>query len=249
MRYINHFGEKSREYLQFRPTYPHELYQYLTKLAVEHHYAWDCGTGNGQAAVELATYFQQVIGTDVNQAQLEVAVKKSNIRYVCCAAEATQIENNTVNLISIAQALHWFNFDGFYREVRRVAKSDCIIAAWCYSLGSINKKIDTIIKKLYNEILGDEYWPPERRYIDNAYHTIPFPFAKIVSPYFTMEKEMQFSDLIGYLHTWSAIKAYQKKNQTNPVDLLEADLKTAWGDITHKHIMHWPLHLLVGKVK
>lgn len=249
MKYIHHFGEQSNNYLQFRPDYPDELYDYLMTLIKEHHLAWDCGTGNGQAAVKLAQYFDEVIGSDVNQAQLDVAVKKSNVHYFCWSAEKTELEENTVDLITVAQALHWFHFDKFYQEVNRVAKPNSIIAAWCYSLGSINPDIDKQINKLYEEILGDHYWPKERRYIDASYYTIPFPFQKIEPPSFLMKKKMTFAQLMGYLNTWSAVKEYQMHNHNNPLDLIYVDLQNAWGDPTIVYTMQWPIHLLVGKIK
>lgn len=249
MRHTPDFGEKSQDYRQFRPTYPEELYEYLLKTTIEHTCAWDCGTGNGQAAAVLANDFAQVIGTDISQKQLDVAVKKSNIHYYCCPAEVTPIESNTVDLITVAQALHWFDLDAFYREVTRVAKPEGVIAVWCYSLGSVNANIDPFIKKLYNDILGNHYWSSERQYIDDAYMTIPFPFPKIKAPYFAIEKEMYFSGLLGYLNTWSAVKTYQNKNQVNPIDLIYDDLKAAWGDDKAKYTMHWPIHLLIGKIK
>lgn len=249
MAYIDHFAEKSNQYLVFRPDYPTILFDYLASLVKEHDLAWDCGTGNGQAAFALANYFTKVVATDINQEQLTVAPKKNNISYVCCPAEKTQILNNSVDLITVAQALHWFDFSAFYTEVQRVAKPEGVFAAWCYSLGSINSKIDSLIKKLYVEILGDTYWPAARKYIDEKYITIPFPFVKLATPQFYIKKSLDYSELLGYLQTWSAVKEYQRRVQQNPIDLILDDLKKAWGDQQKEQVMHWPIHLLVGYVK
>lgn len=248
MNYMNHFAEKSGEYRQFRPDYPTELYQYLNNTVNNHELAWDCGTGNGQAAVRLAEYFMQVIGTDINQTQLDVALQRENIRYYCCPAEKTQMLDQSVDLITIAQALHWFHLDAFYEEVNRVVKQDGIIAAWCYSLGKMNDETDHLMRKLYDDILGDQYWPKERRYIDAEYKTILFPFTKIHAPTFMIEKEMNFMQLIGYLNTWSAVKEYQRINQENPINLIYADLQKVWGEDEKVYKMRWAIHLLVGKV-
>lgn len=248
MKYINHFGKQSENYLQFRPSYPDKLFSYLANLVPEHELVWDCGTGNGQAAVALAKYFKEVIATDVNQKQLDVAIKKENVHYHCWPAEKTEIKNSSVDLITIAQALHWFDFDNFYREVHRVAKSNGIIAAVCYSLATINPKIDRVVLNLYENILGDAYWPKERHYIDEQYQTIPFPFQKIQTPEFLLKNHFSFSQLIGFLNTWSAVKAYQEQNQQNPVDFVYAELKKAWGNLQAEHLISWPLHLLVGRV-
>ncbi|RDI42543.1 class I SAM-dependent methyltransferase [Aquicella lusitana] len=247
MKYTDHFGEKSAEYRQFRPDYPKELYDYLSGIVHEHELAWDCGTGNGQAAIMLAACFDDVIATDINQAQLDAAIKKKNIQYRCCPAEKTDINASTVDLITVAQALHWFNLESFYNEAKRVLKPEGIIAAWCYSLGKINPEIDAKIEKLYSGILG-EYWPKERRYIDEQYRTIHFPFEKLQAPYFTMDKTMNLNQLVGYLNTWSAVKEYQKRKHKNPIDFIINDIKKIWGDHGNERTMHWPLHLLLGKV-
>lgn len=248
MDYIKHFNQQSDNYLLFRPNYPNALFEYLFSLVETPNCVWDCGTGNGQAAVALAKGFEQVIATDINQAQLDVAPKLNTIRYICCEAEKTPIKGNSVDLITIAQALHWFNFNLFYKEVRRVSKTSGLIAAWCYSLGKFDTAVDSIITALYMDILGDEYWPAERRYIDEEYLTIPFPFNKIATPVFVIEKQMDFSQLLGYLQTWSAVKEYQKRKQVNPINLVFKELESAWGEPQINYTMRWPLHLLVGHI-
>lgn len=247
MNYQHHFGQQSSDYLQFRPDYPDALYRYLATMVANHELAWDCGTGNGQAAVKLADYFKKVIATDLNQGQLAVAIQKDNITYTCAPAENSKIPDNSVDLITIAQALHWFHFPKFYQEAKRVSKKEGLIAAWCYSLGHINEALDAVIKKLYSDILGNQYWPKERVYIDKHYQTIPFPFKKMDTPQFEIVKNITYSQLIGYLNTWSALKEYKEKNQVNPLDLMEIELAKAWG--SHEtHCMHWPIHLLLAKV-
>jgi ubiquinone/menaquinone biosynthesis C-methylase UbiE len=248
MSYISHFGENPEKYREFRPNYPIALYDYLASLTIKHELAWDCGTGNGQAAVALADYYKKVIATDVSQEQLSAAIKKENVVYECCPCDQSILANHSSDLITIAQALHWFPFESFYTEVRRVAKPGSMIAAWCYSLGKINENIDQVVERLYTEILGDDYWPPERRYIDNAYQTIPFPFEKIVTPKFTMTKSYNFTEFMGYLNTWSAVKEYNKRHQQNPLDLIFFDLKHAWVDVQCQRTMEWPIHLLIGKI-
>lgn len=247
MNYQHHFGEQSSDYLQFRPDYPDALYQYLASMVANREVAWDCGTGNGQAAAKLADYFRKVIATDLNEGQLRVAIQKANITYYQASAESSHIPDESVDLITVAQALHWFHFSEFYQEAKRVSRKSGMIAAWCYSLGHINKALDSVIKKLYSDILGDQYWPKERHYIDESYQTIPFPFKKIATPQFEIVKEITFSELLGYLNTWSAIKEYKEKNQANALDLITAELANAWGNY-EIHNMHWPLHLLLANV-
>jgi ubiquinone/menaquinone biosynthesis C-methylase UbiE len=248
MEYIKHFNHQSDKYLSFRPNYPDALFDYLAMLVSPNATVWDCGTGNGQAAFALANYFQSVFATDINFQQLEVAFTQSNIHYICSSAEKTPFSDQQFDLITIAQALHWFQFDSFYEEVRRVAKPSAIIAAWSYSLGSINEAVDTCIRHLYTDILGDDYWPKERRYIDEEYVTIPFPFKTLGVSEFTIEKRLNFYTLIGYLNTWSAVKEYQKLRHRNPIELIENELLAAWGNPKAELLMHWPIHLLLGQV-
>lgn len=248
MSYIDHFNQGSDKYVCFRPDYPESLFTYLLSLVNKEANVWDCGTGNGQAAAALAREFRNVLATDINLQQLEVASQKNNIQYVCCSAEKTPFMQHTIDLVTVAQALHWFNLENFYEEVRRVAKPSSIIAVWCYSLGSINDNVDPLICKLYTDILGDEYWPRERRYIDDQYRTIAFPFRKIQSPSFTIEKKINFSSLVGYLHTWSAVKEYQQRKHSNPIDLVYELLVSAWGELQIERIIRWPVHLLVGRI-
>lgn len=248
MHYVDHFGEKSSDYKQYRPDYPPELYRYLAKLTSKHELAWDCGTGNGQAAVHLSRYFNQVVGSDISQTQLDVAEKRENINYYCWPAETTGLTKGTVDLVTIAQALHWFNLDSFYNEVRRVTRQNSIIAAWCYSLGTINEDIDFLIKRLYSEILGNTYWPKERHYIDEEYQTINFPFKKIETPDFIIERKMDLTQLLGYLDTWSAVKEYQQINNDNPINLIFPELQMVWGEPATEHLMTWPIHLLAGYI-
>jgi SAM-dependent methyltransferase len=247
---MNHFGNKAAEYSQFRPHYPAELFQYLIQLTHHQECAWDVGTGNGQAAVALSPYFNKVIATDLKQGQLDRAEKKDNISYIACPAEKTPIEDKSVDLITVAQALHWFNFDEFYQEVQRVAKPDCLVAAWCYTLISISPEIDQQINHLYSDILGDQYWPKERQYIDSAYTDIPFPFQQIKTPTFTIARSLNFSQLIGYLNTWSALQEYKTRNQNkNPLDFIIEDVQKLWGAPDKEYITHTPLYLLAGYFK
>lgn len=246
--YISHFNQGTEQYLHCRPDYPTVLFDYLAQLVDPDVTVWDCGTGNGQAAKALAERFSKVIATDINQSQLDVALQASNIDYILTPAENTPIKSDSIGLITVAQALHWFNFPLFYKEIKRVSISDGIIAAWCYSLGTFNNSIDVPVKKLYYEILGTEFWPKERFYIDEEYQTIPFPFTLLKAPEFKIHKHINFNQLIGYLSTWSAVKEFQKRQQMNPLDLIFDDLKSQWGDPDIEHEIIWPLHCLIGKI-
>lgn len=248
MEYIKHFNQHSANYQSYRPTYPASLFDFLTTLVPKPDIVWDCGTGTGQAAYALAQRFPYVVGTDLNLAPLEVGLQSDRIAYLCCSAEKTCFLSHSISLITIAQALHWFDLDKFYTEVRRVGNASAVIAAWCYSLGKIEANLDLIINRLYEDILGDEYWPQERRYIDECYQTIAFPFKKISTPDFTIEKQLSLADFVGYLNTWSAVKEYQVRNHTNPIDLIIDELSTMWGDPFLEKRVVWEIHLLAGRI-
>lgn len=246
MTYQTHFATQSAEYQQYRPTYPDALFNYLASLVTTRELAWDCATGNGQAAIGLSPYFERVLASDAQIAQLEHAVEHPNVEYNNWPANKTGLEAERVDLITVAQALHWLDFESFYDEVRRVLKPGGILAAWCYAVGHISPEIDKIVQYLYADILKAS-WPSERRYIDDHYRSIPFPFEPLENPTFEMEKTFDFQSFMGYLGTWSAVKEYQKQHNQDPLILIADDIKTAFGDADTMQTMVWPLHLLVGR--
>ena len=222
------FSTDSQAYANFRPGYPDALIECMLAQTPRRNRAWDCGTGNGQLAAMLAPHFTQVDATDISATQLAQAPTIANVVYSRQPAEQTQFPDHIFDLITIAQAIHWFDFEHFYTEVRRVAAPDARIAVIGYPLLSINPKVDFVVQHLYAGILKD-YWDPERHYLDEDYRTIPFPFEELPTPQFASQYDWNFEQLIGYLNTWSAIKNFQKVNELNPLQLVEADLKNAWG--------------------
>jgi SAM-dependent methyltransferase len=243
----DNFSSNAATYAQFRPTYPPELYEFLLSLVSQKETAWDCGCGNGQVAGVLADYFNIVHGTDMSQQQLDHAVLKPNIRYSQAKAEESGLPGGSVDLITVAQAIHWFNIDGFYKEVIRVGKPGSIIAVWCYSLLSANPAVDAIIKHLYADTLGNEYWDAERHYVDEEYQTIPFPFDEIEAPNFSINVDWTVDHLIGYLSSWSAVQHYIKRNGVDPISSISNRLKDAWGDQPVLKVQ-FPLFCRIGKL-
>jgi len=239
----DNFSTQSSSYAKYRPTYPQELYQFLKENLTKTETAWDCGTGNGQVAGELAKFIKEVQATDISQQQLDNAATKLNIHYSVQTAEKTSFPDNNFNLITVAQAIHWFNFEAFYKEVERVLKPNGIIAVIGYSLFKSNPDTDKVILNFYENIIG-EYWDEERRYLDEKYKTIPFPFNEIETPAFKQEYTWSFEHLIGYLKTWSAVKHYEKANGKNPVDLIEKELKIAFGN---QNKIVFPILFRLGK--
>ena len=250
------FSGKSKEYASSRPRYPKVLFEFLVGLMPRRNLAWDCATGNGQAAVFLSEYFEQVIASDASKEQIANAQQRNNIRYEVFPAERTNLADNSVDLITIAQALHWFDLDNFYKEARRVLRKEdngssgnCgVIAAWAYGLHSVSPEIDTIVHLLYEDIVGP-YWSKERKIVENKYQDISFPFQEIETPAFRIELDWDLSELIGYLHTWSSVQKYIEKNNSDPVKQIYDDLAGAWGEkqIWHKRRVVWPIYMKVGR--
>ena len=251
------FSSNSKEYASSRPTYPSSLFEFLVELVQYRNLAWDCATGNGQVAVFLSEYFEQVIASDASKEQIENAQPRNNIRYEVFPAERTTLANNSVDLITIAQALHWFDLDEFYKEAKRVLKKNDngrgsggggVIAAWAYGLHSISPEIDNITHLLYEDILGS-YWPKERKIVENKYQDVPFPFQKIDTPVFQIELDWTLSELVGYLYTWSSVQKFIEKNNSDPVKQIYDDLAAAWGgkNTWHKRRVVWPIYMRVGR--
>lgn len=242
----DHFSSQSGDYRKYRPVYPEALYKFLADHSPAHDCAWDCATGNGQAAMGLAKHFTRVIATDASSQQLGYAMQVNNIEYRCVTAEKTCIEQNSIDLITVAQALHWFDVDAFYQEARRVLKNQGVIAVWSYNLLSISVDIDQIISHLYADILR-AYWPAERQLIESGYREITFPFLRITTPAFTMQAQWNLHELTGYFQSWYAVQNYMRANNKNPVQYILPMLSSAWGNAASRKTISWPLHVLVGQ--
>lgn len=243
----DNFSTQSEQYAKFRPTYPIEFYDYLNTVIPHKNCAWDCGTGNGQVAIELAKTFEQVHATDISQSQIDHAQRAENITYSLQPAEATNFEANQFDLIIVAQAIHWFDFKTFYSEVRRVVKPKAKLCVLGYGRLEISHEIDNLITDFYTNTIG-AYWDAERRYIDEHYKTIPFPFDEIPTPQFENRHQWQLEQLIGYLNTWSAVKHFIKQKGHNPVEALEQALIPLWKTGSIQEV-RFPILLRIGTVK
>lgn len=249
MSYKDNFSQQAQSYAKFRPRYPQALYDFILKNVSERNLAWDCATGNGQVATELAPHFTKVIATDASAAQIGQAQAMPNIEYLVAKADQTPLEDNSVDLITVGQALHWFAGEPFYSEVRRVAKSGALLICFAYGLFKCDQELYDILERLYADILGDAYWDPERKYIEKSYSTIPFPFDEIAVPYFIMEFSWDYDTLLGYLHSWSAVQKYIKAHQSNPIELIEADLKKYWSNPQETKTVRWEIFGKMAKIE
>jgi ubiquinone/menaquinone biosynthesis C-methylase UbiE len=232
-------------YAKYRPDYPEKLFYFILDHVKNREAAWDCATGNGQTAKELALRFQKVFATDISRKQLDNAHKAENIIYSLQPAEQTDFANGQFDLITVSQALHWFHFDKFYAEVNRVAKPHSWIAVWMYSLLRISTVIDKLIDEYHFQTM-EKYWDNERKYVDNNYTTLPFPFAEIKTPAFSIEYQWALQDLEGYFNTWSALQKFISANQYNPVPELVKTIQPYWKEEKMKVI--FPIHMRMGRI-
>ncbi len=240
----DNFSTRSKEYSQYRPTYPNEVYDFIKAQLSSNDTAWDCGTGNGQVAVELSKFFKKVEATDISENQLKNAAKRDNIHYSVQPAEKTSFSNRNFDLIISAQAVHWFNFDTFYSEVIRCLKPEGKVVIMGYGLFNSNTETNSVITRFYNDIIGP-YWDKERIYLDENYETIPFPFEEITAPEFEQCYQWSIDHLLGYLRTWSAVKHFENKNGRDPVSLIESELREAFGKSNE---VNFPILFRMGKM-
>jgi SAM-dependent methyltransferase len=242
----DHFSGHAMAYAHYRPHYPDALFDYLAHISPSTQTAWDCATGNGQAAISLARYFNQVFATDASPEQIEAAQAHERVSYAVEQAEDSSLEDDSADLVLVAQAIHWFEFEPFFDEVRRILKTNGIIAIVAYQFLNIDSDIDEVLARFYYETIY-EYWPPERSHIENSYRDIPFPFDELASPHFEMTAEWTLDELIGYLGTWSAVRRYHQQTGTDPVDTLRDQLVPLWGGKEQKKLVSWALKLRIGR--
>jgi SAM-dependent methyltransferase len=240
----DHFSGQSAGYARHRPGYPRKLFDYLAGLGGRRR-AWDCATGTGQAAVALAEDFDEVIATDASRAQIDAAVSHPRVRYRVATAEESGLPAGSVNLVTVGQALHWFDTKRFFAEASRVLVPGGALAAWCYELCRVCPECDRIVRRLYSEIVGP-YWPPERRLIEERYARIEFPGTGLAAPAVAMNARWTVDDMLGYLRTWSACHRYRREQGHDPVGRIEDELRAVWG--AEPRTARWPLTIKVARL-
>lgn len=258
------FAPVAANYAKYRPTYPSALFDFLAQHTGQPRgLAWDAGTGSGQAAVELAQRFESVVATDLSAGQVAHASQRPNIRYAVTAPTMSDEElgstigpPGSVDLITIAQAYHWFDFTWFPRAAQRVLRKGGVVAVWGYGLASVSPEFDCVMWEWYQTTWP--FWEPQRKLIDAGYTTIPFPFKPLpglgadsgpegTGPIpFASELHWTLHDYFGYLSSWSPMPTARKAG----VELLDYKAKekfhAAWGDAASVRKVSFPIFLRIG---
>ena len=243
----DYFSQQSSEYARYRPHYPDDLFAYLASIAPARRLAWDCGTGSGQAAADLARYFERVYATDASQEQIANAAPHARIDYRVEPAESPSLEPGSVDLVTVANAVHWFDLPEFYATVKRVAAAGGILAVWMYNLPVIDPAIELVLYHYYKEMLAG-FWPDRFHYLDERYQTLPFPFSELEPPQFEARAEWDLAQLAGFLESWSAAQRYRAAHKHNPISVIWPELNERWGNRDRRRSIRWPLSLRVGRV-
>lgn len=245
-QFRDHFSQAASEYAAFRPRYPAALFEALAARAPGRRLAWDCATGSGQAALGLADHFDRVVATDASTAQIGAALPHPRVEYRVAPAERSGLAAGSVDLVTVAQALHWLDRAPFYAEARRVLAPDGLIAVWCYSLMEIDPAVDVLVRAFYRDTIGP-WWPPERVLVDTGYRDVEFPFEEIELPPLRLEATLALPALAGYLGTWSAVLRCREATGRDPVVALESALRPLWGDPERPRPVRWPLAVRAGR--
>ncbi|TAM97056.1 MAG: class I SAM-dependent methyltransferase [Rhodanobacteraceae bacterium] len=247
MNFKDHFSGHSDLYLKARPHYPDALFAWVAAQAPSRGCAWDAGCGNGQASVALAKHFGRVIATDPSEKQIGNAVVDPRVEYRNEPAEHTSIEARSVDAITVAQALHWFDLPAFVAEARRVAKPGALFAVWCYANCNVTPAVDAVIAHLYDDILGG-YWSPERRLVDGGYASLDIPFVPVATPALEMRVDWNVHQLLAYLTSWSAAQKYTRATDQDSVAAVADELVEAWDGAERIRPVRWDLAMRAGRV-
>jgi len=241
----DHFSSLAAQYAEFRPRYPGALFDFLAKTSPARTRAWDCACGNGQATLDLAERFESVIATDASAQQIAAAKPHPRVTYAVARAEQSGIASDSIDLVTVAQALHWFDRGTFYDEVKRVLHAGGVLAVWTYGMPRLNdSNLDRILQTYYAETVGP-YWPPERRYVEDGYRSIVFPFTEITAPSLSMREQWTLPQFLGYLRSWSSTGRYVDAHGEDPVIAVGEQFGRLWGE--RARAVSWPLSLRLGR--
>lgn len=242
----DHFSGHAGDYSRWRPGYPTELFDWLASLT-ERSRAWDCATGNGQAAGGLTPFFEHVVATDASVRQLARAVRHDGVSYHCAEATRSALRPASVDLVTVAQALHWFDIPAFVAEARRVGRSGGALVAWTYDLFRVDEAVDRAVTEFVDGTVG-AYWPPEREYVDTRYAGLDLGLEPIAAPRFRMRERWNLEQVLAYISTWSAVPRYRDAHGSDPLPRLAAALEPIWQPAAQRRPIRWNLTVLAGRL-
>ena len=243
----DHFSSRSADYALYRPTYPPALVRHLVDLAPQRHLALDCGCGAGQLSTLLADAFERVVAIDASPQQIGNARRREGVEYRVARCEATGLAEGSVDLVTVAQAAHWFDLDAFYGEVRRVLKPRGVIALVTYGVIEADGEVGRVLKHFYFDVIG-RFWPAERRHVETGYRSLPFPFDEEAAPAMAMAVDWSLGELLGYVDTWSAVRNAESSLGREPYESFATALGAVWGDPDLRREIRWPLSMRIGHV-
>jgi len=245
---MDNFSGQAETYARYRPSYPDEMYEFIFQHVKERKTAWDCATGSGQVAGKLADSFEKVYATDISSEQMRYAPQKANIEYLQIPAENSGLPDKVFDLITVAQAIHWFNFEEFYKEVRRTAKPGSLLSVIGYGMIRVDENTNPLLDRFYDEMFGT-YFSENRVYINDSYQNIPFPFEEIPAPPFQICYRWSLDEMEGYLNSWSAVQKFKEKDGFNPVNEFLPKLQSAasWKADEKREVI-FPIFMRLGKI-
>lgn len=245
MAFKDHFSKQAREYGLYRPRYPQALTDWIAAAGARRDCALDLATGNGQAALDLARHYGFVAASDASASQLAHAEPHPRVAYLRHTAERLPYRSASVDLVAVAQAAHWFDFERFHAEVRRVLRPGGLCALWTYEKFRVDAAVDALVDAFYVHVIG-RHWPPERRHVEQAYRSLPFPYHELAAPPFELVNDWPLQHVLDYLGTWSAVQRCRDAEGRDPLPALAAELAPHWPAGGTRRLI-WPIHLRIGR--
>jgi SAM-dependent methyltransferase len=241
------YSSFAKEYAQSRPRYPTELFSYLASLVKRRRLAWDCATGNGQAALELVKHFERVIATDVSAEQIHQATPHPQIEYRVAKSEQSGLDDRSADLVTVASAIHWFDLNVFYSEARRVMQPGGLLAAWAYHVGHVEPPFDQIFKRFYFDVIYP-YFAPGARLVDQRYETLTLPGEALNAGEWWISAAWNLDQMLAFIASWSGTQRYIKERGEDPVALIAGELEHIWGERKKIHVVRWPLYIRISRL-